>query len=110
MAEVGTKKVFENDRIIVWELFVAPGERHGRHTHELPYVLYVIQGSSVKAYDADGEVAASADVHSGEVLEFVLEDGEFKMDDGEATIRVPATHSLENVGETDYKELMIEFK
>lgn len=69
-----------------------------------------MEGSSVKAYGADGVEAASADVQSGEVLEFVLEDGEFKMDDGHTTIRVPATHSLENVGESEYRELMIEFK
>lgn len=110
MAGVGTSRLFENDKVIVWELFVAPGDQHPRHTHELPYVLYVMQGSSVKAFDADGREVASADVPDGAFMRFQRKDGEFVMDDGSTVIRVPATHSLRNVGESDYKELLIEFK
>ena len=33
MAEVGTKVVFEDDEIKVWNLVLDPGEASGTHTH-----------------------------------------------------------------------------
>lgn len=58
-------------------LFVPPGETHGRHTRRLPCALHVIQGSGVRAYDADGKEAARADVPTGDVMVFDMENGEF---------------------------------
>ncbi len=48
MPEVGTRKVFENDQIIVWELELKPGERLPLHTHRLNYIFYVISGSTIE--------------------------------------------------------------
>ncbi len=110
MADVGTNKVFENERIIVWELFLEPREKHDSHTHQLPYVFYVMQGSTLRAFDADGKEAATVGFRSGEVLPFRIEGGEFVSGSGSNEVRVPATHSVENVGESPYKELLIEFK
>ena len=39
MAGVGTQKVFEDDRVIVWHLDLEPGQLGERHTHELDYVI-----------------------------------------------------------------------
>ncbi len=110
MAGVGTNKVFENERIIVWELFLEPGEKHDSHTHQLPYVFYVMQGSTLRAFDADGKEAATVEFRSGEVLPFRIEGGEFVSGSGSNEVRVPATHSVQNIGESPYKELLIEFK
>ena len=68
MTDVGTNKIFENEKVIVWELFLEAGEQHGRHTHELPYVFYVMQGSTLRAFDAEGNEAASVVAKSGEVF------------------------------------------
>ncbi len=110
MADVGTNRVFENERIIVWELFLDPGEQHDRHTHELPYVFYVMQGSTVRAFDADGTEAATVEARSGQVFPMRIEAGEFVSGSGSDEVRVPATHSVQNIGESPYKELLIEFK
>ena len=110
MAEVGTNKVFENEKIIVWELFLDAGEKHDRHTHELPYVFYVMQGSTVRAFDADGKEVATVDARSGQVFPMRIEGGEFVSGSGSDEVRVPATHSVQNIGESPYKELLIEFK
>jgi hypothetical protein len=110
MHDVGTNKIFENEKVIVWELFLEASEHYGRHTHELPYVIYVMQGSTLKAFDADGNEAASVVVKSGEVLPFRIEGGDFVSGSGDEEIRVPATHSVQNVGEAPYKEILIEFK
>lgn len=42
MSGVGTKKVFENDRVIVWEMTLEPGDSTGQHTHEHDYFFRVI--------------------------------------------------------------------
>ena len=110
MADVGTNRVFENEKIIVWELFLDPGEKHDRHTHELPYVFYVMQGSTVRAFEADGKEAATVAARSGQVFPMRIEGGEFVSGSGSDEVRVPATHSVQNIGESPYKELLIEFK
>jgi len=44
MADVGTKLIFENDRVRVWEFTLAAGESIGAHTHEHDYFFYPIEG------------------------------------------------------------------
>ena len=46
MAEIATKKLFENDQIAVWELVLEPGESSGLHTHSNSYLFYVLEGST----------------------------------------------------------------
>ena len=110
MAGVGTNKVFENEKVTVWELFLGPGEKHALHTHERPYVLYVMEGSTLRGFDADGKEAASVEAHSGEVLPFRMDGGDVVSGSGGDELRLPATHSVQNIGGSPYKEILIEFK
>jgi len=41
---VGTKVVFEDDRVRVWVVKLAPGERGAVHRHELYHLLIQVQG------------------------------------------------------------------
>ena len=54
MTGVGTQKVFENDRVIVWHLDLEPGEQGGRHTHKLDYVVRILSGSTLEVFGPDG--------------------------------------------------------
>ena len=56
MSEVGTKLVFENDRIKVWEFTLAPGETIGAHTHKHDYFFYPLEGSTLEVTRANGRV------------------------------------------------------
>ena len=47
--EVGTKLLFENDRVKVWELRLAPGEKERVHEHKRDYVMVQISGDRVAA-------------------------------------------------------------
>ena len=47
MADIATKKILENDKIVVWEMTLEPGEATGVHIHTRSYMLYVIEGSKV---------------------------------------------------------------
>ena len=55
---VGSKLLFENDRVRVWDLILAPGESTGRHRHKEDY-LYIVDADGVKGESrpmVDGEV------------------------------------------------------
>jgi beta-alanine degradation protein BauB len=46
---VGTKMLFENERIRVWEMRLAPGERSELHEHHHDYAMIQIAGDRVAA-------------------------------------------------------------
>ena len=54
MADVGTRKVYESDDVVLWEFFLEPGENTKLHTHTRDYVFYVVEGSTLKVFDAEG--------------------------------------------------------
>jgi hypothetical protein len=43
MSEVGTRKLFENDRVIVWDFVLEAGEKTTVHTHTHDYVFCVLE-------------------------------------------------------------------
>jgi hypothetical protein len=44
---VGTKVVFENDRVRIWELVLAPGEKSDVHRHDLDHILVLVSGDRI---------------------------------------------------------------
>lgn len=54
MADVATTKILENDKMVVWEMTLEPGEATDVHTHTRSYMLYVIEGSTVDTLDTEG--------------------------------------------------------
>jgi hypothetical protein len=49
LGDVATRLLFENDRVRVWEMDLAPGERSATHRHDLDYVLVQIEGDRIAA-------------------------------------------------------------
>ncbi len=41
---VATRKLFENDKVIIWEMRLEPGERGALHSHRYDHVLVQISG------------------------------------------------------------------
>ena len=109
MAGVGSKVVFEDDKVKVWEFDLAPGEQTPVHTHELEYVFYVIDGSTLEVFDADGKFVMPLEFADGDVLPLRL-DGDELVVVGNGALRVPATHSARNAGNSVYREILIEKK
>lgn len=109
MTDVGTNKVFENDELVLWEFFLEPGEQTPDHTHALDFVSYVIDGSTLQVRGPGGVEIANVDVPTGDVIAFRVEDQDL-VSSGGAEIRIPATHSARNVGESRYREVFVEFK
>ena len=109
MAGVGSKKLFENDRIIVWEFVLEPGESTPVHTHQLDYVWHVIEGSRLETFDESGRSIGAFDSSTGQTFAFECAGRDLVSTDGKG-LRGPATHSARNVGAGRYREILVEMK
>lgn len=111
MAGVGSEKVFENDKVIVWNFTLEPGADTPVHTHEHSYMWYAIQGAPLQIFDADGKDLGTFDVPTGAIYSLKLADGflEVLSEIGKGA-RVPATHKARNTGPTPYREILVEYK
>ena len=106
MAEVATRKLLENDTVIVWELVLAPGESTGVHRHELDYLVHVIEGSTLRATDGNGENATDVTLQADDTFHFRIEGDIATSGDLQTT----AVHDAQNVGTGRYREIMVELK
>ncbi len=109
MAGVGTQKVFENERVVVWHLDLEPGEHGERHTHELDYVVRIISGSTLEVFGPDGGLLDTVELEAGGAVAFRV-DGDQIVSDRPGYPTVPATHSARNVGANTFREVLVEFK
>jgi len=106
MSDVATRKLFENDRVIVWEMTLAPGESTGVHTHANDYFFQVLSGSVLETFDADGASLGEFEFREGSTNYLTLRGDQLYLGD----VHVPATHDAKNVGTTAYREILVELK
>lgn len=85
------KVLFENDRVRVLDVLHQPGGKEPMHSHPA-YVAYSLTNSTAKTTYPDGKT--------------VIKDRKA----GSATWGEPVTHSVENVGTTEFHMLLIELK
>jgi redox-sensitive bicupin YhaK (pirin superfamily) len=106
---VGTAKVYEDERVIVWELGLAPGESTPVHTHRHDYVFYVLEGATLEVLDGAGRFLHRNEAKAGAAFAFRLEGDNLVSTDGRG-MRLPATHAARNAGTTRFREILIETK
>jgi len=105
-AEVATTKLLENDKIIVWELVLEPGERTGVHTHQMDYMIHVLEGSTLQATDRNGENTRDVPLQDNATYYLSVKDG---IASG-GGLQTDATHDAKNIGLGRYREIMVEIK
>ena len=93
-SKVGTRLLFENDRVRVWDLSLAPGESTGLHRHTDDYFFVVIGDGTLQAGDASGTKREARAMRNGEVR--------FSEVDGENV------HEATNVGDTPWRKIGVE--
>lgn len=108
---IGTTKVFENDKIVVWNFVLQPGEETPMHRHERSYVWYAIQGGPLDCEDEQGNDLGVFEVPTGSVfnIKCVGDQLEIMSEIAQGTL-FPATHKAKNIGDVPYHEILIEFK
>ncbi|HZR14328.1 MAG TPA: cupin [Acidimicrobiia bacterium] len=99
LGDVATKLLFENDRVRVWEMRLAPGESSAVHRHDLDYLLVQIDGDRIAGIpepDTGGrfDQPIEGEVHPG--LTVFIERG--------------GIETAKNTGTTPYHEILIELK
>jgi len=108
---VGSKVVFENDKVRVWDMVLQPGEETPMHKHEHSYVWYAISGGPLDCADAQGNDLGIIDVPTGSIFNIKCtgERLEVLSEIGQG-MTIPAAHKAKNIGPTPYREILIEFK
>ena len=99
LGNVATRLLFENDRVRVWEMDLAPGERSATHRHDLDYVLVQLEGDRIAA-DFESDTAGA---HQGHV-EGTVELGKTRF------IARGGIETAVNVGAAPYLEVIVELK
>lgn len=99
LGDVATRLLFENDRVRVWEMDLAPGARSATHRHDLDYVLVQIEGDRIAAEpepDTEGTFRTyiEAEVVAGKAR-FIARGG---------------IETAVNVGQRRYREILVELK
>jgi beta-alanine degradation protein BauB len=92
---VGSRILFEDEKVRVWELVVGPGETFPFHHHTLDYVTISLDEADLEAHEADGTVRRNHRV-PGDVQLTRVGPGQ--------------QHELRNVGSSVYRNRIVEFK
>lgn len=96
---VGTRLLFENDRVRVWDFALAPGESMPRHIHRSDFFFLVTEGGRLRIADPDRpEGFRDVEYHDDQVT--FIEVGP----EGQ----IHNTHV--NIGEHPYRNFVIELK
>jgi hypothetical protein len=93
--EVGTRLWFENDRVKVWEVRLAPGERGPFHAHTRRYFWTVVDPGLGRQRSPDGTFT---------VRRYRVGDTRYSEHDPAD----PLIHDLENVGDTTLRFVTVE--
>lgn len=93
-SEVGSKLLFENDQVRVWDLRLEPGESTGLHRHTTDFLYVVIGDGSLQRLDAEGGSQPARQMADGDV--------HFRRVAGEDV------HEAVNVGTTPWRNIVVE--
>jgi quercetin dioxygenase-like cupin family protein len=93
--EVGSKLLFDNDRVRVWEVRLEPGDRCSFHSHTHPYFWTCVSEGTGRQRSSDGAIRTGR-----------YEVGQTYF--SEHSVADPLVHDLENVGETVLRFVTVE--
>jgi len=93
---VGTRLLFENERVRVWDLQLAPGESTGLHRHTCDYLYVAIGDGVLQSVDGQGNRREPMPMRDGEVRFRRIEDED--------------VHAAENVGDGPWRNIVVELK
>jgi predicted metal-dependent enzyme (double-stranded beta helix superfamily) len=99
LGKVGTALLFENERVRVWEMDLAPGAKSDVHRHDLDYLIVQIEGDRIAAVPEPD----SAGKHT-RYIEVAAQPGKVSY------LTRGGIETAVNVGQRRYREILIELK
>lgn len=93
---VGTRLLFENERVRVWDLALAPGESTCLHRHTTDFLYVVIGDGTLQTRYADGSADPPREMQNGDVR--------FR------AVPTEAVHEAVNVGNQPWRNIVVELK
>lgn len=99
LGDVATTPLFENDRVKVWEMVLAPGEESPIHEHRHDYILVQISGDRIAGVPEPDTASPYSEYVEGDVVPGQV-------------VYIPAggIELARNVGAETYHEILIELK
>ncbi len=97
--QVGTRLMFENVQVRVWDLALAPGESLEKHIHRVAYCFVVEAGGLIRFADPDDPTDYQDVQFTTDEVVWVTVGAEGKID-----------NRLTNIGTTRHRNYVIEFK
>ncbi len=100
LGDIGTKLLYEDDRVRIWEMALEPGEQTAPHRHEHDYYIVMVEGDGIAGVPHKLSTGASAqyipvtDIKPGEV---------YPMKKGGVEL-------ARNIGSKFYREIIVELK
>lgn len=85
---VGSRLLSENERVRVWEIRLAPGQRWHVHRHVLDYFWTAVNAGRSRQHTSDG-TTREVSYGAGETRHFAFSAGEYLL------------HDIENVGNSE---------
>lgn len=99
MGGVGTRMLFENDRVRVWELELEPGEDSAVHRHELDHLLIQLSGDKVAVIPEPDTEGPYRDFLEADVIPGMT-----------VFVRRGGVETARNTGSQPYREIIVELK
>ena len=99
LGNVATRVLFENDRVRIWEMDLAPGAESDVHRHDLDYIIVQIEGDRIAARPEPDTAGKYRDY-----LEAGVEPGKTHY------IARGGIETAINIGRRRYREILIELK
>jgi hypothetical protein len=99
LGPVGTKVVHEDDRVRVWRLELAPGEKSAVHRHELDHLLIQVSGDRIAVIPEPDTEGPFRDYFAAEVIPGAV-----------VTVPRGGVETAHNVGDRPYLEVIVELK
>jgi mannose-6-phosphate isomerase-like protein (cupin superfamily) len=96
--QVGTRLIFENERVRVWDLALAPGEALEAHVHRRDFCFIVVQGGQLQHVHPDDPALNQEVQYESDQVVFIQA--------GDGLLH----HRLVNIGESPYRNFVIELK
>jgi hypothetical protein len=99
LGDIGTRVVFENEHVRVWQLRLAPGEDSPTHRHELDHVLIQVAGDRIAVIPEPDSAGPFRDYLEAEVLPGAI-----------VHVTRGGVETARNVGQQSYLEVIVELK